>query len=146
MAYVKQVWQPRTGSGLNRFLDQDGNILVLTAAPTEIINPGTPFTADRMNHIEDGIEAAAGILATGLSLPTSGYTSNQIDIEAEGASTDAEKRYLLIPEFSSNAETRAAEKAAWNLIEFYEITDADTLTLTVMSVPTTAVSFSLKEV
>jgi len=63
MAYEKQTWQPRTGSGLNRFIDQDGNILVLTAAPTEIINPGTPFTADRMSHIEDGIAAVDGAVA-----------------------------------------------------------------------------------
>lgn len=56
MAYNKQTWSARTGAGLNRFVDGDGNYITLTSMPSEIITEGTPFTAARMNHMEDGIE------------------------------------------------------------------------------------------
>ena len=149
MAYEKINWQARTGSGLNRFEDQHGTILELTAAPTEVITPGTPVSADNLNHMEAGIAGAYGLLVTGLSLPTSGYSGSGPYTKAftvTGASTDAGKRYLLIPDWSSTAATRALEKAAWNLIDDYDITETNKLTITVTKVPVTAVSFSLKEV
>ena len=66
MAYTPTNWQARTGAGLNRFVDQHGNILILTASPSEVINEGTPFTADNMNHMETGIaDAHTGIAALG---------------------------------------------------------------------------------
>lgn len=149
MAYEKINWQARTGSGLNRFADQHGTILELTAAPAEVITPGTPVSADNLNHMEAGIAGAYGLLVTGLSLPTSGYSGSgpyTKTFTVTGASTDADKRYILMPEWSSTAATRALEKAAWNLIDDYDITETNTLTITVTKVPVTAVSFSLKEV
>lgn len=158
MAYTPTNWQARTGSGLNRFVDQNGNILELTASPTEVINSGTPVTADNLNHIETGVadahEAVAakanpGLLIPSLSLPTSGYTGTgpyTKTFTVTGATTDAGKRYLIIPDWSSTAATRALQKAAWNLVDDYDITAADTLTVTVTAVPATAVPFSLKEV
>lgn len=59
MAYTKNTWLPRIGTGLNKFTDQNGNEWTLTSAPTEVQQAGTPFTADWMNHIEDGIYNAA---------------------------------------------------------------------------------------
>ncbi|HOG02183.1 MAG TPA: hypothetical protein PKW29_13900 [Clostridia bacterium] len=94
-------------------------------------------------------EVRAGLLVTGLSLPTSGWSGSgpyTKTFTVTGASTDTARRYLLMPDWSSTAATRALEKTAWNLIDDYEITAADTLTLTVTAVPATAVSFSLKEV
>ena len=94
-------------------------------------------------------ETETGLLVGSLSLPTSGYSGSgpyTKTFTVTGASTDTGKRYLLIPDWSSTAATRALEKTAWNLIDDYEITAADTLTVTVTAVPATAVSFSLKEV
>ena len=59
MAYTKNTWLPRIGTGLNKFTDQNGNEWTLTSAPTEVQQAGTPFTADWMNHIEVGVCNAA---------------------------------------------------------------------------------------
>lgn len=94
-------------------------------------------------------DPAKGLFVTELSLPTTGYAAAEphtIDITAAGVSTDANKVYDLIPDWSAAASTRQAEKTAWNLIDDYRISAANTLTLTVRSVPPTAVSFVLKEV
>lgn len=53
--YIPNTWVSRQGTGLNRFVDQEGNALFLTSAPTEIVTEGTPFSADWMNHIEQGV-------------------------------------------------------------------------------------------
>lgn len=93
--------------------------------------------------------ATPGLLVTGLSLPTSGYSGEgpyTINITVTGASTASNKRYLLIPEWSSEAMTRMFEKNNWNLIDYYEISAANTLTLTLIEPPGMAVSFSVKEV
>jgi hypothetical protein len=57
MAYIKTEWKARQGTGLNRFTksQETGMSVVLTNAPEDITEPGTSFTAERMNHIEDGI-------------------------------------------------------------------------------------------
>jgi hypothetical protein len=60
MAYVKTAWAPRQGVNLNRFTksQETETSVVLTPDPEEVTVPGTPFSADNMNHIEEGIEAA----------------------------------------------------------------------------------------
>lgn len=58
MSYTRNTWAARTGTGLNRFLDQEGTLFEFTPLPSLIINPGTPFSADWMNNIEAGILAA----------------------------------------------------------------------------------------
>lgn len=60
MAYKKHEWKARQGTGLNKFRDQDGKLYEFTSAPDSVSQPGTPFSADWMNEMEDGI-AAAGI-------------------------------------------------------------------------------------
>lgn len=61
MAYKKHEWKARQGTGLNKFRDQNGKIYEFEAAPDEVTQPGTPFSAQWMNEMEDGI-AAAGII------------------------------------------------------------------------------------
>ncbi len=56
MAYTPNVWQDRTGIGLNKFTDQNGNEYTFTPAPDSISQAGTPFSAEWMNHIEQGIK------------------------------------------------------------------------------------------
>ncbi|MDR0475912.1 MAG: hypothetical protein LBH43_19880 [Treponema sp.] len=60
MAYTKTKWAPRQGSGLNRFTksQETAASVVLTPDPENVTAPGTPFTAENMNHIEEGIESA----------------------------------------------------------------------------------------
>lgn len=73
MAYKKHEWQARQGTGLNKFRDQNGNIYEFETAPDEVTQPGTPFSADWMNEMEDGI-AAAGITPL-VSTAASGATN-----------------------------------------------------------------------
>lgn len=92
--------------------------------------------------------ATPGLLVTGLSLPTSGYSGTgpyTINITATGVATTATKVYELIPVFSATAATRALEKTAWNLIDRATISATNTLALTLTAVPTTAVTFAVKE-
>jgi hypothetical protein len=57
MSYVKTSWVARVGTALNRFLkaNESSASVELTADPTGVSKAGTPFTADNMNKIEDGI-------------------------------------------------------------------------------------------
>lgn len=66
MAYTPNEWKARQGTGLNRFQDQNGDFWEFTAAPAEITQVGTPFSADWMNHIEQelGSEGQPNGLAT----------------------------------------------------------------------------------
>ena len=69
MAYIKQTWIARAGKGLNRFKDKlTGKHLDLQADPEEITTEGTAFTADRMNHIENGIYTAQETASAALPL------------------------------------------------------------------------------
>ena len=55
--YVKNVWEDRIVEHPNRYEDQNGNTLTLTQKPGNIVQEGTLVDAEKMNHIEDGIEA-----------------------------------------------------------------------------------------
>lgn len=69
--YTKQTWIARTGTDLNKFIDSNsGNTLILTSAATGVNSDATPFTADRMNYMENGIAAASW--SYGKVLPSSG--------------------------------------------------------------------------
>lgn len=80
MAYKKHEWKARQGTGLNKFRDQDGKLYEFTSAPDSVSQPGTPFSADWMNEMEDGI-AAAGITYL-TSTAASGATSISITANA----------------------------------------------------------------
>ena len=62
MAYTPRIWVPREGTNLNRFTKsyEDANSVILTNAPTLVTVAGTPFNAESMNAIEQGIYKADG--------------------------------------------------------------------------------------
>jgi hypothetical protein len=65
MAYEKTLWKSRQGSGLNRFSksEETADSVVLTNAPDAVSEQGTPFTADQMNRIEEGIAEAHDLIS-----------------------------------------------------------------------------------
>lgn len=63
MAYTPNVWKARTGTGLNRFIDQNEAIYDFVPAPLSVIEQGTPFSAEWMNHIETGVKEAHDAIA-----------------------------------------------------------------------------------
>jgi microcystin-dependent protein len=60
MSYEKTNWKARQGAGLDKFTEtgRSGNTVVLTNTPDSVTEPGTPFSEDNMNHIEQGIYEA----------------------------------------------------------------------------------------
>jgi hypothetical protein len=66
MAYIKTLWKVRKGNGLNKFTESErsGNTVVLTNTPASVTDPGTPFSAENMNKIEQGIFDAHEGIAT----------------------------------------------------------------------------------
>ena len=65
MAYTKTEWKARKGTGLSKFNKfNESNISVtLENAPGQVTEQGTPFSPANMNHIEQGIEDAHGLIA-----------------------------------------------------------------------------------
>ena len=65
MAYEKQIWEARQGTGLRRFIktQETGDAVNLTNEPLVVTTPGTPFSVERMNHIEQGIKDAHDAIA-----------------------------------------------------------------------------------
>lgn len=59
MAYNKHTWVARQGVGLNKFIDQNGNRYEFTPSPDEVTQPGTPFSAEWMNEMEEQLAKAA---------------------------------------------------------------------------------------
>ena len=57
MAYTPNSWAARSVQYPNRFQTAGGDYMTLTPAPGTIAAEGTPFSADWMNHIEQGIAA-----------------------------------------------------------------------------------------
>ena len=60
MAYEKTIWETRAGSNLNRFgkAQETARSVILHNEPDEVTRPGTPFSIQNMNKIEQGIFAA----------------------------------------------------------------------------------------
>lgn len=90
MAYTPNTWVAREGTDLNRFVDQDGNYMTLTQAPTEVTVPGTPFSATWMNHIEQGVAAVSNgdyIVETGTSegWKYAKWNSGKLECEISGS-------------------------------------------------------------
>lgn len=59
--YTKQIWTAREGADLNRFTksEETSASVKLVNNPGTLTVAGTPFTVDRMNHMEQGIYDAA---------------------------------------------------------------------------------------
>lgn len=84
MTYVKQEWKDEILNGAEKYriTRSDGTILaenVSVELITQILQAGTPITAERMNHIEDGI---AGITPASIGA----MPERPIIIEMGGAS------------------------------------------------------------
>jgi len=60
MTYEPKEWKARQGTGLNRFVksDETNSVVFLSNEPLSVTEPGTSFSPDAMNHIEDGIYQA----------------------------------------------------------------------------------------
>lgn len=68
MAYTPHTWQAREGEGLSIYTDTNtGNVLNLQSTPTSVTQAGTPFSAEWMNEMEQGI--ADGTTAEGTDVP-----------------------------------------------------------------------------
>ena len=80
--YVKNVWEDRIVEYPNRYEDQNGNILNLTQKPGNIVKEGTLVEAERMNHIEEGLEDLSN------DMPT----SEDIDNKIKTAKTEINER------------------------------------------------------
>ena len=84
MAYDKTNWEARQGVNLNKFTKQQetSNSVILTNTPDEITTPGTPFSADNMNKIEQGIADAHELVENASSAilqEVENYINNAID-------------------------------------------------------------------
>lgn len=77
MAYTKTNWLARTGTGLNKYKDTNDNdrVLALVHDPDTITQNGTPFSAENMNKIEQGIYDAH-VTADGAVKASGGDTAN----------------------------------------------------------------------
>jgi hypothetical protein len=65
MAYTKTIWLPRLGTNLNKFTKsaETPASVILTNTPDAVTQAGTPFSAEYMNKIEQGISDAHEMLA-----------------------------------------------------------------------------------
>jgi hypothetical protein len=85
MAYTKTNWNSREGVNLNRFIKsaETDTSVILTNTPSEVTHPGTPFSAENMNHIEQGIEDAHALAAAETQAREQADTTLQGNINAE---------------------------------------------------------------
>lgn len=118
MAYKKHEWKARQGTGLNKFRDQDGKLYEFTSAPDSVTQPGTPFSADWMNEMEEGI-AAAGITYL-TSTAASGATSISITDNAPEAVAKGDHFRVYFPnEVGAEAKLNIGGTGAKSIINNY---------------------------
>lgn len=78
MPYEKQLWEAREGEGLNKFTDlKTGNVLELVSTPDSVVKGGSPFSTERMNHMEDGIYEAYALAEQALTGAAQQYVRNR---------------------------------------------------------------------
>lgn len=88
------------------------------------------------------------LFVDGLALPTAGYSGSgpyTREMVITGLKTDAEKRYILFPQWT-DMYALEIQHLAWGLLQDYRVTAENVLTITVKNVPVTPVLFSVKEV
>jgi hypothetical protein len=100
--YDKTEWKARKGSNLNRFKksQETPGSVILENEPTAVTEPGTPFSVDNMNKIEQGV-----------------YDAHEIGAAAKNAGninsgTLAEARLPNLATTAGNAATGATQLAA----------------------------------
>lgn len=65
MAYTPNIWVDRVAAGDNKFIDQNGNRYTFTPNPDSVATVGTAFSADWMNHLEQGVARIGKLLWNG---------------------------------------------------------------------------------
>jgi hypothetical protein len=139
MAYTKTNWQARQGSGLNRFTKsgETDTTVVLTPSPENVTVPGTPFTAENMNHIEGGIEAAHDGIAAEETARETGDAAIEQALAGEASARESGDQYLqaqldsFTPEGQENlvqalaAEAQAREQADAGLQDQIDLITAE---------------------
>lgn len=105
--YEKTVWKARQGAGLDKFTEtgRSGNTVVLTNTPDSVTEPGTPFSAGNMNHIEQGIFDAHTDIASEITARQSAVSAEASARQAAIAA-EAQARQAAI-----TAETQARQSA-----------------------------------
>jgi aryl-phospho-beta-D-glucosidase BglC (GH1 family) len=75
MAYTKTSWLARQGTNLNKFAKsaETSNSVILVNAPDAVTQAGTPFSAENMNKIEQGIFEAHEDIAALIAGQPFGY-------------------------------------------------------------------------
>jgi len=111
MAYDKTDWRPRIATGKNRFLKSQETPLevYLDNAPLSVDDPGTPFSAENMNNIEDGIELAHILIEE----ETQARTADVERLEADDADIlQAAKEYTNEAQLATQTWLRAKSSVA----------------------------------
>jgi len=110
MAYVKTDWKARQAINPNKYLksEETANSVVLINAPDSITVPGTLFTPETMNHMEDGISQAHIDIAAEAQARQAADTTLQNNINAEARSRENADNNLSQ---AITAETRARNVA-----------------------------------
>ena len=113
MAYTPNTWQSREGTGLNKFQDQDGNIYEFTAIPDQVTQPGTPFSADWMNHIEQGIANVDSNFPVSIANGGTGATTAQQARTNLGVSPANDPLFTPSPAYRSDTDSTEANFNNW---------------------------------
>ena len=61
MAYIKRVWEGRTGSGLNKYIISEEDLngkRTITSAPDKLITIGDAISSENLNELEERINSA----------------------------------------------------------------------------------------
>lgn len=105
MAYTKTDWKARQGSGLNRFIKsgETENVVYLENAPDFITDPGTLFTPENMNHIEEGIAQAHSDIAAETQARDS--LAAAINTEAQARQSDINALHYYIADIITLIES-----------------------------------------
>lgn len=164
MTYVKTVWQDHITEYLNRYSEEingDGS-KTMTPVPGELIQQGTPMSADNFNNLETGVEAAhtdIGVNASNISLlssrmalqerlltatiPTTGWSGTAPYSVAVTVPGLTDSRPDINPIYSATLVTARLENEAWNKISYIICTE-NTMTVTCLDeIPTTAINVEL---
>jgi hypothetical protein len=106
MAYAKTLWNARQAANPNRFIksQETANSVVLVNEPDSIIEHGTPFTPENMNHIEEGILQAHNRIA-GEAQAREAAVSAEAQARQQGDNN-------LAQAISAEAQARQAEVSA----------------------------------